>query len=94
MIVVDLQGTEEDDQYILTDPSIHCQDPKFGKTNLRDVGIKQFFKTHRCGSVCEAIWDYQKISIWGNQENQGLEIVLQWLNDCGKPTWKNWEAAL
>ena len=55
LIVVDLQGIDQDDQYILTDPSIHCEDPKFGKTNLGDVGIKQFFKTHRCGSVCEAM---------------------------------------
>ena len=45
LIVVDLQGIEEDDLYIFTDSSIHCEDPKFGKTNLGDVGIKQFFKT-------------------------------------------------
>ena len=55
LIVVDLQGIEEKDQFILTDPSIHCIEPKFGRTNIGETGIKQFFKTHRCGSVCEAM---------------------------------------
>ena len=55
LIVVHLQGIEENDQFILTNPSIHCIEPKFGRTNIGETGIKQFFKTHRCGSVCEVM---------------------------------------
>ena len=55
LIVVDLQGIEENNQFILTDPSINCIEPQFGRTNMGDTGIDQFFKTHRCGSVCEAM---------------------------------------
>ena len=55
LMVVDLQGVDRDDKYILTDPSVHCKEPRFGLTNLGDYGMEQFFKSHRCGSVCEAM---------------------------------------
>ena len=55
LIVVDLQGVDRENKYILTDPSIHCQDPKFGNTNLGKVGIEQFFKTHKCSEICAAM---------------------------------------
>ena len=55
LIVVDLQGIKENNQFILSNPSIHCIEPKFGRTNIGETGIKQFFKTHRCGSVCEVM---------------------------------------
>ena len=55
LMVVDLQGVDRDDKYILTDPSVHCKEPRFGLTNFGDYGMEQFFKSHRCGSVCEAM---------------------------------------
>ena len=55
LIVVDLQGVDRENKYILTDPSIHCQDPKFGNTNLGKIGIEQFFKTHKCSEICAAM---------------------------------------
>ena len=55
LMVVDLQGVDRDDKYILTDPSVHCKEPRFGLTNLGAYGMEQFFKSHRCGSVCEAM---------------------------------------
>ena len=51
--VIDLQGVDRSDKYILTDPCIHCYEPRFGNTNLGVVGMKFFFQTHRCGDVCE-----------------------------------------
>ena len=55
LLVVDLQGVDRENKYILTDPSIHCEDPKFGNTNLGIVGIEQFFKTHKCNDICAAM---------------------------------------
>jgi hypothetical protein len=55
LMVVDLQGVERDDGYKLTDPSINCKEPMFGKTNLGDVGIDQFFKSHQCGETCKTM---------------------------------------
>ena len=55
LIIVDLQGVEQESEYILTDPSIHSKAPKYGTTNLGEFGIKQFFKTHKCGMICEAM---------------------------------------
>ena len=55
LVVVDLQGISKEDSYILTDPSINCKEPKFGRTNLGDFGMHMFFKTHSCGSVCQAM---------------------------------------
>ena len=55
LIVVDLQCVDRENKYTLTDPSIHCQDPKFGNTNLGKIGIEQFFKTHKCSEICAAM---------------------------------------
>ena len=55
LMVVDLQGVDRDDTYILTDPSINCNKPRFGRTNVGEVGMKQFFKSHSCNNVCEAM---------------------------------------
>ena len=53
MLVVDLQGVEREGHYLLTDPTIHGEDPGFGSTNLGELGMTQFFKTHECCSVCK-----------------------------------------
>ena len=55
LVVVDLQGISKEDSHVLTDPSINCKEPKFGRTNLGDFGMHMFFKTHSCGSVCKAM---------------------------------------
>ena len=39
-------------QYVLTDPAIHCKEPRFGSTNLRQVGMESFFEVHECNNVC------------------------------------------
>ena len=43
LMVIDLQGVDRDDKYILTDPSIHCKEPRFGLKNLGNFGVEQFF---------------------------------------------------
>ena len=55
LIVVDLQGVDRENKYILTDPSIHSQDPQFGNTNLGKAGIEQFFKSHKYSEICAAM---------------------------------------
>ncbi len=54
LMVVDLQGIQHgcNDQYVLTDPSIHCREPRFGSTNLGEVGMESFFEGHKCNKVC------------------------------------------
>ena len=39
-------------KYVLTDPAIHCKDPRFGTTNLGQVGMESFFEAHECNMVC------------------------------------------
>ncbi|CAF1194625.1 unnamed protein product [Adineta ricciae] len=58
MIVVDLQGIDIGDNqtYLLTDPCIHSTDlTRFGRTNLGKPGIKRFFETHVCNSICQTL---------------------------------------
>eukprot|EP00996_Jenningsia_fusiforme_P002285 NODE_311_length_2476_cov_31.088999_g288_i0.p1 GENE.NODE_311_length_2476_cov_31.088999_g288_i0~~NODE_311_length_2476_cov_31.088999_g288_i0.p1 ORF type:complete len:469 (+),score=80.22 NODE_311_length_2476_cov_31.088999_g288_i0:805-2211(+) len=57
-MIVDVQGItdgQQVDRY--TDPQILTNAPvaQFGKADLRSEGIKQFFATHRCNSVCQAL---------------------------------------
>ncbi|CAG8446925.1 16291_t:CDS:2 [Cetraspora pellucida] len=57
LIVSDLQGIELPNQFLLTDPAIHCIDPvRFGKTNLGRNGINRcFLDSHRCNDVCRTL---------------------------------------
>ena len=51
--MVDLQGIERKEEFLLTDPSINCQEPRFGSTNLGAEGMKAFYRTHKCNEVCK-----------------------------------------
>ena len=53
LVVVDLQGIERKSEYGLTDPCINCKEPRFGNTNMGEVGIQQFFRTHKCNDICK-----------------------------------------
>ena len=55
LMVVDLQTLDRYYKYILTDPSIHCKEPRFGQTNLWNYVMEKFFKSCRCRSVYEAM---------------------------------------
>ena len=54
-MVVDLQGVERPNEFVLTDPCINCKAPLFGSTNMGEEGIKLFFQTHKCNSVCKTM---------------------------------------
>lgn len=68
LMIVDLQGVGN----ILTDPQIHCMDPKkFGKGNLGYVGMMKFFMSHICNSYCkhlELVHPRNKINVDQNYE--------------------------
>ena len=58
LIVCDLQGVTKGDKIFLTDPAIHSNDymllqPKRGGNNLGPPGIKKFFESHTCNTVCK-----------------------------------------
>ena len=56
LIVVDLQGVKEGNKFVLTDPAIHTiKGNKFGDCNHSMTGIKSFFHTHICNSICKDI---------------------------------------
>ncbi|EKX52575.1 hypothetical protein GUITHDRAFT_51449, partial [Guillardia theta CCMP2712] len=52
ILICDIQGVGN----YWTDPQIHSVDPSqediFGKGNFGLDGVKQFFHTHRCNSLC------------------------------------------
>jgi myosin-heavy-chain kinase len=57
-VVVDVQGiTDTNGTDFYTDPQIHTRgdQPSFGKGDLRDQGIRKFFETHECNSICHAL---------------------------------------
>jgi hypothetical protein len=54
LIITDLQGfVYKNDEYILTDPAILCQEDRFGSTNLGSSGIRTFFFNHKCNYICK-----------------------------------------
>ncbi|RGB39928.1 kinase-like domain-containing protein [Rhizophagus diaphanus] len=57
LVVCDLQGIELNDDFLLTDPAIHCIDAlRFGGTNFGENGIKQLFlANHKCNDICKKL---------------------------------------
>ena len=57
LIVTDLQGTKNKDEFVLTDPAITCPEDfdRFTNTNLGIKGIHSFFKTHECNHFCKIL---------------------------------------
>ncbi len=60
-LVCDLQGTLTTTEagkplYKLTDPSIHSNKKKaYGKTDHGRTGVTNFFKSHECNALCQAL---------------------------------------
>ncbi|CAB4402147.1 unnamed protein product [Rhizophagus irregularis] len=57
LVVCDLQGIELTNEFLLTDPAIHCIDSlRFGSTNFGKEGINQLFlANHRCNDICKQL---------------------------------------
>ena len=57
LMICDLQGVQvSSNQYLLTDPAMHCTDVlRFGTTNLAEKGMKHYFRTHKCNDVCHKL---------------------------------------
>jgi len=57
LVVCDLQGIELNNEFLLTDPAIHCIDSlRFGRTNFGKEGINQcFIANHRCNDICKKL---------------------------------------
>lgn len=47
-MVVDIQGTG----YTYTDPQLHSHGKEFGRADRGSSGFKDFFKSHKCNSMC------------------------------------------
>jgi len=56
MMITDIQGVQNGDSILLTDPAIHCLDVlRFSDTNLSKAGMVKFFKRHKCNTICEKL---------------------------------------
>ena len=55
LVVCDLQGVTKSNKIFLTDPAIHTKECMLLKSgiNLGPPGIKTFFASHKCNSVCK-----------------------------------------
>jgi len=50
-MVVDIQGAG----YTYTDPQLHSQSLKYGRADRGVVGMREFFKSHKCNACCRAL---------------------------------------
>ena len=57
LLICDIQGVKDKNQYSLTDPAIHSDTPgKYGETDLGLIeGMKAFFKKHKCEGYCSKL---------------------------------------
>src|SRR3989337_1690316 len=75
LVVCDLQGIELTDEFLLTDPAIHCIDLRFGRTNFGERGINEcFLANHRCNDICKKL----KLKVISNVSNdESLELTTE-----------------
>ncbi|KAF0450818.1 kinase-like protein [Gigaspora margarita] len=57
LVVYDLQGVDLHNEFLLTDPAIHCVDLlRFGITNLGKSGIQRcILANHKCNDICKKL---------------------------------------
>eukprot|EP00658_Telonema_sp_P-2_P080127 TRINITY_DN7907_c0_g2_i1.p1 TRINITY_DN7907_c0_g2~~TRINITY_DN7907_c0_g2_i1.p1 ORF type:complete len:412 (-),score=30.26 TRINITY_DN7907_c0_g2_i1:90-1325(-) len=56
MLVCDLQGVFRNSEFVLTDPVIHStKKGQYGRTDRGQKGIDNFFLTHTCNALCQAL---------------------------------------
>ncbi|KAF0488044.1 kinase-like protein [Gigaspora margarita] len=57
LVVYDLQGVDLHNEFLLTDPAIHCVDLlRFGNSNLGKSGIQKcFLAKHECNDICRKL---------------------------------------
>ncbi|EDR26317.1 elongation factor 2 kinase, putative [Entamoeba dispar SAW760] len=58
LLICDIQGVNANNKFYLTDPALHHIDQNkfiYSETNLGEVGISQFFRTHQCNAICQGL---------------------------------------
>ena len=89
MIVTDLQGferyslTENEEEYVLTDPALSCIEMQFNDTDFGQYGIIKFFNTHKCNDHCFKAFLNQTVKL---PNSTVLELELE-ERDGGTRTW-------
>lgn len=53
LIVCDLKGVREENEFLFTCPTIHSKSKSYGPDDLGDEGIQTFFSRHECGKLCQ-----------------------------------------
>ena len=55
LLICDIQGVKDANQYSLTDPAIHSDEGQYGSTDLGKQGMEAFFKKHKCEKYCSKL---------------------------------------
>ena len=56
LLICDIQGVKDKNQYSLTDPAIHSDTQwQYGSTDLGPKGMEAFFKEHTCEDYCSKL---------------------------------------
>ena len=55
LLICDLQGVKDENQYSLTDPSVHSVTQEYGNTDCGREGMDNFFRQHKCDSYCSKL---------------------------------------
>lgn len=56
LLICDIQGVKDPNQYSLTDPAIHSdRQGQYGATDFGERGMKAFFKNHKCENYCSKL---------------------------------------
>lgn len=72
VLVCDLQGVRDNPKgYWLTDPAIHSPQQEYGNTDLGNVGIHNFFDTHKCTKCCNDLGIHKKWPQRGSHRPSG-----------------------
>ena len=80
-VVTGMKGVKEFENYFLTTPVIHSREGKYGRTDLGQMGIDNFFANHQCNNFCRDLPRLDELGCF--PKDSDLDLVAFQLESAG-----------
>ncbi|XP_061166509.1 alpha-protein kinase vwkA-like [Saccostrea echinata] len=80
-VVTGMKGVKQFENYYLTVPVVHSRDQKYGRTDMGQMGIDNFFANHQCNDFCRNLPRLDELACF--PKDCDLDLVAFQLESAG-----------